>query len=112
MQLPLVELCITVVDPTGNPLANEFFTLNRLSTPSGWGANAYSYTNENGVACGLVPIDEELIFIMDVNDCPTSFEVNIGSFNTDSSITVVVDANYNIVQFRCAAEEPVLSTKF
>ena len=35
---------------------------------------------------------------MDVNDCPTSFEVNIGSFNTDSSITVVVDANYNIVQ--------------
>jgi len=98
VQLPLVQLCINVVDPSGNPIGNQFFTLNRTSTPSGWGANAYSWTNENGYACGQVPIDEELNFIMEVTNCNVPFEVIIGSFSTDSTITVVVDANYTSVQ--------------
>jgi len=98
VQLPLVQLCINVVDPSGNPIGNQYFILNRTSTPSGWGANAYSWTNENGYACGQVPIDEELNFIMDVTNCNVPFEVIIGSFNTDTTITVVVDANYTSVQ--------------
>jgi len=98
VQLPLVQLCINVVDPSGNPIGNQFFTLNRTSTPSGWGANAYSWTNENGYACGQVPIDEELNFIMEVTNCNVPFEVIIGSFNTDTTITVVVDANYTSIQ--------------
>ena len=98
VQLPLVQLCINVVDPSGNPIGNQFFTLNRTSTPSGWGANAYSWTNENGYACGQVPIDEELNFIMDVTNCNVPFEVIIGSFSADSTITVVVDSNYTNVQ--------------
>ena len=98
VQLPLVQLCINVVDPSGNPIGNQFFTLNRTSTPSGWGANAYSWTNENGYACGQVPIDEELNFIMDVTNCNVPFETIIGSFNIDTTITVVVDANYTSMQ--------------
>lgn len=98
VQLPLVELCINVVDPAGNPIANEFFMLNRVSTPSGWGANAYSWTDENGLACGQVPVNEELVFIMEVAGCNEAFETNIGSFNSDSTITVIVDANYTVVQ--------------
>ena len=98
VQLPLVQLCINVVDPSGNPIGNQFFMLNRTSTPSGWGANAYSWTNENGYACGQVPIDEELNFIMEVTNCNTLFEVIIGSFSSDTTITVVVDANYTVIQ--------------
>jgi len=98
VQLPLVQLCINVVDPSGNPIGNQYFMLNRTSTPSGWGANAYSWTNENGYACGQVPIDEELNFIMDVNNCNVPFEVIIGSFNTDTTITVVVEDNYTSIQ--------------
>jgi len=98
VQLPLVQLCINVVDPSGNPIGNQHFMLNRTSTPSGWGANAYSWTNENGYACGQVPINEELNFIMDVTNCNIPFEVIIGSFSTDTTITVVVDANYTSVQ--------------
>lgn len=98
VQLPLVQLCINVVDPLGNPIGNQYFMLNRTSTPSGWGANAYSWTNENGYACGQVPIDEELNFIIDVNNCNVPFEVIIGSFNIDTTITVVVDDNYTSVQ--------------
>ena len=91
-----ITLCVTTVDDDNSPLNNL-----QVSITSTTFGTTYGYTNDNGEVCGYVPSNESLIlnvYSYDLcGDSPLHTET-IGPFNTDSSITVVVPDNPDIIQ--------------
>lgn len=91
-QFPAVYLCITVVNQDGSPVANNLTTLTH-NNPDYLYPTSYGYTSEDGVVCGLVPQDEELIFKVFLSGCTNAYEVAIGPFSSDSNIEVTLPDN-------------------
>lgn len=91
-----ITLCVTITDEDNVPLANMSVSI----TSSTFGTT-YGYTNENGEVCGYVPSNESLMLnIYSYNLCgDTSLHTEtIGPFTVDSSITVTVPDNSDIIQ--------------
>jgi len=92
----MVTLCITVTDPEGNPLSDINLAINSQSF-----GTENSYTNELGEACGLTPINDILtVDVISSSTCGSTiiYTENIGSIATDTSITIVIDDNNDIIQ--------------
>ena len=87
-----VNLCITVLDESGNNLSGLLATIES----SIYGSRS-GYTNEDGVVCGLVPSNENLVLdlfnALEGQDlCGESiYNSTIGPFSSDSSIEVTVN---------------------
>ncbi|NRB84955.1 MAG: hypothetical protein HRU49_14480, partial [Winogradskyella sp.] len=97
-----VMLCVTLVDEDGEELNN--IKVGITSTIFG---TTYGYTNELGQVCGLVPSNETLtlnIYGYEICGNTPLLTETIGSFTFDSSITLVVPSNPNII------EETVIGT--
>lgn len=91
-----ITLCVMTTDEDNIPLAN--LTISITSTTFG---TTYGYTNENGEVCGYVPSNESLVlnvYSYDVCGENALHTETIGPFNTDSTITVVVPDNPDIIQ--------------
>ncbi|WP_299366376.1 hypothetical protein [Winogradskyella sp.] len=91
-----ITLCATTTNANNVPLGNL-----RVSITSTIFGTTYGYTNENGEVCGYVPSDESLVlnvYSYDVCGETSLHTETIGPFNTDSSITVIVPDNPDIVQ--------------
>lgn len=88
-QFPAIYLCINLVDEQGEPIST-YVTLTH-SNNSYLYPTTSGYTSPNGVVCGLVPQDEELIFNIPSYGCAnSSFSTTIGPFSEDATITVTV----------------------
>ncbi|MFD2822112.1 carboxypeptidase-like regulatory domain-containing protein [Lacinutrix iliipiscaria] len=86
-----VNLCLTVTNDEGNPLANLWV---EISSPI-YGTRG-NYTNENGEVCGLIPANEILyVSIYSWHHCETLIisESAIGPFTSDASNTIVLNSN-------------------
>jgi hypothetical protein len=90
-----ITLCITATDDENNPLTNLYATI----TSATFGERG-GYINETGEVCGFVPSDETLelnIYSYDYcGDAPLHTEM-IGAFTSDSSISVIVPDNPDII---------------
>ncbi len=97
-----ITLCISATNDDTNPLSNLY-----VSITSATFGTTYGYTNENGEVCGFVPSNESLelnAYSYDFcGDNPLYSEV-VGPFSADSSISVVVEDNSEII------EETVIGT--
>ncbi|WP_426432399.1 hypothetical protein ACPX19_07235 [Winogradskyella sp. HB-48] len=83
-----ITLCVTVTNEDGADLNN----LNVTITSSTFGTRG-GQTNEKGEVCGLVPRNETLFLeIFSPESCEniSIYSENIGPFNEDASITVIV----------------------
>ncbi|MHA7842665.1 MAG: carboxypeptidase-like regulatory domain-containing protein [Winogradskyella sp.] len=91
-----ITLCVTATDEDNIPLANMSVSI--TSTTFG---TTYGYTNDNGEVCGYVPSNESLVLnVYSYNFCDDAslYNETIGPFNSDSSITVVVPDNPDVIQ--------------
>lgn len=91
-----ITLCVTTTDEDNVPLANM-----SVSITSATFGTTYGYTNENGEVCGYVPSNESLVLnVYSYNFCDDAslYTETIGPFNSDSSITVVVPDNPDVIQ--------------
>ena len=91
----VVNLCTTVTDSNGNLIVNSKVTL----TSTNFGTT-YGYTNQNGEVCGVVPSSETLelkvLSYVVCGETPISSE-NVGPFNEDSSISITIADNPEII---------------
>ena len=91
-----ITLCLTATDEDNVELANMAVSI--TSTTFG---TTYGYTNENGEVCGYVPSNESLVlnvYSYDLcGDAPLNTET-VGPFTMDSSITIVVPDNPDVIQ--------------
>ncbi|NRD21301.1 hypothetical protein HNV08_14685 [Winogradskyella eckloniae] len=90
-----IALCVTTTDIENNLLRNLAVTI----TSATYGART-GYINNQGELCGMVPSGESLeidIYSYDPCDNETLFSDIIGPFNSDSSITVTLPENDDIV---------------
>lgn len=87
---PSIYLCINLQDENGNALPHTALDLYSELLNS---VGTYGYTNGNGMECGLVPQDEEMILTVPNPLCPSEpFTTNIGPFSTDTNITITVSS--------------------
>ena len=92
--IPSVYLCINLVDTAGNPLS--YLPIN-LYSPALNSIGTYGYTNGQGLECGLVPINDQMVLVVPNYGCSgANFSTLIGPFSTDQNITVTVSET-NIV---------------
>jgi len=79
---PLIDLCMNLKDPSGNPLINVQVRIKRVVN------NTYGYgrTDSLGNLCGKVPKDEALVLeVLDI--CNTVvFSQNIGPFSANTTL--------------------------
>ena len=91
-----ITLCVTATTDDNIPLANMPVSI--TSTTFG---TTYGYTNDNGEVCGYVPSDESLVlnvYSYDLcGDAPLYTET-VGPFTMDSSITIIVPDNPDVIQ--------------
>ncbi|MDH7911867.1 hypothetical protein [Winogradskyella sp. SYSU M77433] len=91
-----ITLCLTATDEDNTALANMAVSI--TSTTFG---TTYGYTNENGEVCGYVPSNESLVlnvYSYDLcGDAPLYTET-VGPFTMDSSITIIVPDNPDVIQ--------------
>lgn len=90
-----VNLCVTVTNEDQTPFANSRITI----TSTTFGTRG-GYTNELGEVCGLIPSGETLeINVYDFAICGSNVIYNamIGPYNSDDSISIVVQENANII---------------
>lgn len=83
-----ITLCVNVTNEDGQPVSN----IKVVITSATFGSRN-GYTNENGEVCGYVPSNETLtLSIINYEICGASIlhSENIGPFNSDSSISVIV----------------------
>lgn len=83
-----VNLCVTVTDSDGNPVANSIVILS--STNFG---TTNGYTNENGETCGLTPSGETLginVYSYDICGQSPIYTDTIGPYTTDASISITL----------------------
>ncbi|MUU77811.1 peptidase associated/transthyretin-like domain-containing protein [Winogradskyella endarachnes] len=99
-QFPAVNLCITLIDQEGNPLANQSLTLTH-SNPNYLYPTSSGYSNDVGEVCGLIPLDE----VLELNVYMYSYCGNtpihteqIGPFNADSNLTVTVTYSSDVIE--------------
>ena len=94
---PVIELCGTVVNATGDSLANAYVCIEAPNL----GVYSCAYVYGDGEICGKVPANEELIVTVSNAQCPTgSFEITIGPFSEDFVLTtpiVVTDTGTDAV---------------
>ncbi len=91
-----ITLCVNASDEDNNTLANLFVSI--TSTTFG---TTYGYTNENGEVCGYVPSGETLeLNVYSYDFCENSALVTqtIGPFTSDSTISVIVPDNTDIIE--------------
>lgn len=91
-----ITLCVTTTDDDNTALANM-----SVSITSATFGTTYGYTNENGEVCGYVPSNESLVlnvYSYDLCGDTALHTETIGPFTLDSSITVIVPDNPDIVQ--------------
>ena len=91
-----ITLCVNATDENNNPLNNLLVTIT-----SGTFGTTSGYINDNGEVCGYVPSNESLIlevFGYDICGDVSLLNQNIGPFNEDSAITIVVPDNTDIIQ--------------
>ena len=91
-QFPAVQLCITLVNEDGTPLANQYTTLTHFNPEYLYPTSGGS-TDDMGQVCGLVPQDEVLefnVFNYDACGSASIHTESIGPFSEDSNITVTV----------------------
>ena len=92
--IPSVYLCINLVDTAGNPLS--YLPIN-LYSPALNSIGTYGYTNGQGLECGLVPKNDQMVLVVPNYGCSgANFSTLIGPFSTDQNITVTVSET-NIV---------------
>ncbi len=97
-----ITLCISATNDDTNPLSNLY-----VSITSATFGTTYGYTNENGEVCGFVPSNESLelnVYSYDFCGDNPLYSEAIGPFTADSSISVVVEDNSEII------EETVIGT--
>ncbi|WP_299106815.1 hypothetical protein [uncultured Winogradskyella sp.] len=91
-----ITLCVTVTDENGNELSNIEVNITSATFGSTNGS-----TNENGEVCGFVPSNESLdLSIFNYGICgntPLHLET-IGSFSSDSNITIIITDNPYIIE--------------
>lgn len=90
-----INLCVTVVDESGNPIANSNVTI----TSTTYGTRG-GYTNENGEVCGLVPSNETLeLNVNDYDLCGSNslYTASIGPYSADDTLNVTIPSSPNIV---------------
>ncbi|OUS00420.1 hypothetical protein A9Q86_10640 [Flavobacteriales bacterium 33_180_T64] len=90
-----VNLCVTVNDSDGNPIANVQVSLTSTNYGTGNG-----YTNENGETCGIIPSNETLevnVYNYDVCGQSSLYTDTIGPFIADSSISITITDNSDII---------------
>ena len=91
-----ITFCLTATDGDNMALANMAVSI--TSTTFG---TTYGYTNENGEVCGYVPSNESLVlnvYSYDLcGDAPLYTET-VGPFTMDSSITIIVPDNPDVIQ--------------
>ena len=91
-----ITLCVNTTDENNNALVNLSVSI----TSSTFGTT-YGYTNEEGEVCGYVPSNESLVLnVYSYDLCGDSplYSETIGPFSTDSSITVIVPDNADIIE--------------
>lgn len=91
-----ITLCINTTDEDGNSLANL-----SVSITSATFGTTYGYTNENGEVCGYVPSSESLelnVYSYDFCGDDALVTQTIGPFTADSTISVVVPDNTDIIE--------------
>ncbi len=93
---PTVNICITLVDENGDPLANERISLSHSNSGYSF-PTTHGFTDENGMVCGLIPSGEELVlnhlsYSYCTGNSVSLYTENIGPFSSDTSITVVSQA--------------------
>jgi hypothetical protein len=80
---PLVDLCMTLVNPGNQPLNNVAVRITRVSVPT---SVATGYTDSLGNLCGKVPKDEPLKLEV-LGLCGTVvYSQNIGPFSSNTSL--------------------------
>ena len=98
-EFPAANLCITITDENGNPLANQTTTLTH-SNPDYLYPTTSGYTNDNGQVCGLIPLDELLeLNVYNYDACGNSeiYTESIGPFSEDSNITVAIENTPDVI---------------
>lgn len=90
---PAINLCITLVDEGGRPLAYSPLDIySSLLNNTG----TYGYTNSSGTECGAVPSGEEFTLTVPGSSCQNEpFSTTIGTFTSDTDITITVVSNQN-----------------
>ncbi|NRD23305.1 hypothetical protein HNV10_08630 [Winogradskyella litoriviva] len=99
-QFPAANLCITLIDQEGNPLTNQSITLTH-SNPDYLYPTSSGYSNDIGEVCGLIPLDEVLelnVYMYSYCGSTPIHTEQIGPFNADSSITVTVVYNSDVIE--------------
>ncbi|WP_121667049.1 Ig-like domain-containing protein [Mesonia aquimarina] len=90
---PAVNLCITLTDSNGNPIANQSITLTHNNSTYLF-PTTVGYTNQNGEVCGLIPSNESLeINVYQADFCNTTtpiYNANIGPYASNSNETVSI----------------------
>ena len=84
-----INLCIEIKDFEGKPISDV-----TICIISDFFGEECSTTNENGIVCGLVPINEVLDIIITCNGSEI-YQSNIGPFTEDESISICLDPNYS-----------------
>lgn len=90
-----INLCVTVMNENETAFANTKVTI----TSATFGTRS-GFTNELGEVCGLVPSGEVLeINVYDFAICGSNiiYTSTIGPFNSDDSLTVIVEESSNII---------------
>jgi hypothetical protein len=93
---PLIDLCMTLVNPNNQPLNNVQVRIKRTVN------NTYGYgrTDQAGNLCGKVPKDEALVLEV-VDQCnAVIYSQNTGPFSANTSlgnITVTIPASNNLI---------------
>ena len=95
-QFPLIDLCMTLVNPNNQPLNNAQIRIKRTVN------NSYGYgrTDSAGNLCGKVPKDEALVLEV-LDQCNTVvYSQNTGPFSANTSlgnITVTIPGTANLI---------------
>lgn len=83
---PQINLCMTLVNPNGQPLPNATVRIKRANVPTSVGVG---HTDSLGGLCGIVPKNEPLIMEV-LGPCGTPvYSQNIGPFSSSTSLGVV-----------------------
>ena len=84
-----VNFCVTIVDVNNNPIPNTIVQLER--EVSGWTSITSGYTDNDGLVCGLVPVNEALTLIIPDFGCTNNeFSMTLGPYSEDQNISVTV----------------------
>lgn len=81
-------LCLELVDSEGNGIP---FTQVQVALSTG--VTASDYTDDNGIVCGAVPINEQLFITIPSINCDGShYETTLGPFTSDQTIVLDLSA--------------------